>query len=336
MVNKYDPDVLDEINANADLLGYIEENNEVEQRGGQYWMHCDKHVDNTASLCISPEKNAFHCFSCGRGGYMINWLIEYEGMRFDDAVEKASRIANIDTATMCKSETISFLKRMRKTVSTTKETYRHEIYPKSNYEQYSKESITDWISEGISQEVMDIFEIRIDKRSNRIVYPVYDDGGNFINVKGRTRYSQYKALKIPKYINYHDVGVVDYFQGMNVNRGNIKSCGEIIIFESIKSVMLAYGWGFKNCVSAEKHTLTDEQIQIIVKMRVDVVIAYDSDVDYRSQDVAADINKLRMVTNVYVVEDSEGLLGGKDAKNAPVDCGEEIWKELYENKRKVV
>jgi DNA primase len=129
---------------------------------------------------------------------------------------------------------------------------------------------------------------------------------------------------------------MDYFQGLNVTLPYVKEQGEIIIFESIKSVMKAYAWGYKNCASAEKHTLTPEQTELLVKLRVNVVFAYDTDVSYKDKDVAKSINKLRRVTNVYTINDYEELLGGAAAKNSPVDCGIDIWEELYENKRKVI
>lgn len=66
--------------------------------------------------------------------------------------------------------------------------------------------------------------------------------------------------------------VIDTYDTFNIEQG--------IIFESVKSVMKAYGWGYKNCVSAEKHTLTPEQIDLLIKLRVNVVLAYDSDVNY--------------------------------------------------------
>lgn len=336
MINRYDPDVLEEINANADLLSYIQQNSEVEQRGGDYYMHCDKHVDNTASLCISPGKNAFYCFSCKRRGYMINYLMEYEGMRFDDAVQKAAQLANVNTDTMCKSSTIMFLKRIRAMHKKDKEKYVHKILENSELQKYSKEEAQEWLDEGIHQDIMDWFGIRLDAKHNRIVYPVYDFDGNLINIKGRTRYKNFKELKIPKYINYFEVGCLDYLQSLNFTIDDVRAAGELIIFESIKSTMLACGWGYMNCASAESHTLSDEQIALIARLHVDVILAYDSDVDYWSGDVRKNIDKLRKITNVYIVEDREGLLGGKEAKNAPVDCGEEIWEELYENKRKVV
>ena len=69
---------------------------------------------------------------------------------------------------------------------------------------------------------------------------------------------------------------------------------------------------------------------------VDIVFAYDSDVDYRKGATKDDIDKLKRVTNVYIIADTDNLLGGLEAKNAPVDCGEDVWRLLYENKRKVV
>lgn len=100
--------------------------------------------------------------------------------------------------------------------------------------------------------------------------------------------------------------------------------------------MKAYGWGYKNCVSAEKHNLTPEQISLLVKLKVNIVFAYDSDVSYNEGEVKDNIDKLRKVTNVYVISDKDLLLGGSSTKNAPVDCGRDIWEELYLNKRKVV
>ena len=255
---------------------------------------------------------------------------------FDKAVEKAAALANMDLSKMCQSKTISFLRRLKLFSQKPIEHYQHPILPKSDYTKFSKEKVPEWLNEGIKQEVMDLFGVRVDKQQNRIIYPVYDIHGNLINIKARTRYKNYKELKLPKYINYHTVGVMDYFQGLNITLPFVKEQNEIIIFESVKSVMKAYGWGYKNCASAEKHTLTEEQIALLVKLRVNIVFAYDSDVNYRNKDVKHDIDILKRVTNVYIIDDNDKLLGGAATKNAPVDLGQDIWEELYETKRKVV
>lgn len=330
----YDDEMLQEINASVDLLEYVSQSIEMEKRGRDYFGHCPLHVDNTPSFSITPSKNSYYCFSCGRSGGIIGYLMDYEHLRFDDAVDKAAKLGNMDLSKMCKSQTMTFLKKT-KNLMREKEQVVHEVLNANELNKYSHEDITEWIDEGILQEVMDLFEVRINDRDNRIVYPVYDINGNLINIKGRTRYKNYKELRIPKYINYYPIGTMDYFQGLNITLPFIKDQNEMIIFESVKSVMKAYGWGYKNCASAEKHTITDEQLKLLVRLRVNIVFAFDSDINYSDKDIKKTIDVLKRITNVYVIYDRKGLLGGKDAKNAPVDLSREIWEQLYFNKTKV-
>ena len=332
----YDVDVLRQINENVNLLDYVSQSIEMERRGKEYYGHCPLHIDKTPSFSITPSKNIFHCFSCGRSGGIIGYLTQYEHLNFDDAVKKAAQLGNMDLSKMCKSETISFLKKARDTLQTKTETIYHQILDHNELNKYQKEYIKEWIDEGIQQDVLDLFEVRINERDNRIVYPVYDINGNLINIKGRTRYTDFKALRIPKYINYYPIGTMDYFQCLNITLPYIKQKNEVIIFESIKSVMKAYGWGYKNCVSAEKHTLTDEQVKILVKLKTDIVFAFDSDISYQDKDVKKTIDKLKRITNVYIIFDRYNLLGGKETKNAPVDLTKEIWERLYREKIKVI
>lgn len=336
MNTNYDDEMLQQINENADLFGYVSQTMELEKKGNDYWAHCPLHTDLTPSLSFTPAKNSYYCFSCGKSGGIIGYLIDFEKMKFEDAVEKAAKLANLDLSKMCHSKTITFLKKLRALAMKPKSAYEHRILDDSELDKYQIEPVKEWLDEGIEQDVMDLFGVRVDTWQNRIIYPVYDICGNLINIKARTRYKNYKQMKIPKYINYFQVGVMDYFQGLNTTLKYVLDANEIIIFESVKSVMKAYGWGYKNCASAEKHTLTKEQIDLLVKLRVNIVFAYDCDVDYRSSDIRQDIDKLKRVTNVFVIEDRKKLLGGKDTKNAPVDCGEEIWDTLYSQKRKVV
>ena len=330
----YDDEMLQEINASVDLLEYVSQSIEMEKRGRDYFGHCPLHVDNTPSFSITPSKNSYYCFSCGRSGGIIGYLMDYEHLRFDDAVDKAAKLGNMDLSKMCKSQTMTFLKKTKKLMR-EKEQVVHEVLNANELNKYSHEDVTEWIDEGILQEVMDLFEVRINDRDNRIVYPVYDINGNLINIKGRTRYKNYKELRIPKYINYYPIGTMDYFQGLNITLPFIKDQNEMIIFESVKSVMKAYGWGYKNCASAEKHTITDEQLKLLVRLRVNIVFAFDSDISYSDKDIKKTIDVLKRITNVYVIYDRKGLLGGKDAKNAPVDLSREIWEQLYFNKTKV-
>ena len=129
---------------------------------------------------------------------------------------------------------------------------------------------------------------------------------------------------------------MDYFQGLNITLPYIKEQNEIIIFESVKSVMKAFGWGYTNSASAEKHSITEEQLRLLVKLRVNIVFAFDSDVSYEDKNIKQTLDILKRITNVYIIYDKNKLLGGKSAKNAPVDLTRAIWEQLYFSKLKVI
>ena len=334
----YDEEYLEEIKNNVDLLEYIGNDIELTKKGKDYFGHCPKHVDLTPSFSVNPKKNIFYCFSCGRGFSIFDYLMEYEGLSFDEAVKKASKLAGISIGTMCQSQTVIENRRIkRRNLNNQSHCCQHEILSKDEYYKFKVGKVQEWLDEGIRQSEIDLFEIRIDDRSNRIVYPVYDVDGNFINIKGRTRFKDYKKMGICKYINYYPVGTVDYFQGLNITEPYIKQSKEIIIFESIKSVMKLFGNDIKNSASAEKHTLTPEQIAWIIKSDIkDVVLAYDSDVTYKEKSVKENINMLKRFVNIYIIQDKDDLLGGKEGKNSPIDLGFDIWQKLYSQKKKIL
>ena len=336
---QYDDDFLEQINEEVDLLEYVENYIPLKKRGSDYFGHCPLHIDKTPSFSITPEKNRYYCFGCGRGGGIISYLMEYEGHTFDDAVQRAAALAHVDMSQMCKSETIAFLKKYSRIKPFTEiQKVNHKIldWKESFYDKYEKAPIPEWEMEGIKKEEIELFQIRIDPIGNRIVYPVCDAKGNLINVKGRTRYLNYKDMKISKYMNYYKIGVMDYFQSLELALPYIQERKEVIIFESIKSVMKCFGWGYKNCISAEKHTLTTEQIMLLIRLNVDIVFAYDSDVDYSQRDVWDNLTKLKRIRNVYVLKDRRKLLGVKEEKNSPADCGKDIFVTLYNEKTKIV
>ena len=176
---KYDDETLREINENIDLLEYISRTVELEKRGEKYFAHCPLHVDITPSLCVNPNENYYHCFSCGKSGGAIGWMMDYEGLRFEEAVNKAAEIAKIDLSKRYKSQTLLFLKKIKSfRENLIKPKYSHRILPEWELSKYKQESAEEWIEEGIEKETQELFGVCIDDWSNRIVYPVYDLDNN--------------------------------------------------------------------------------------------------------------------------------------------------------------
>ena len=187
------------------------------------------------------------------------------------------------------------------------------------------------MSEGIDPQVMKRFNIRVDKSANRIVYPVYDNDRRFIGVKGRTRFRNFKCLKIQKYMNYNKIETTDFFSGMKENWESIQKTKSIIIFEGLKSEMQASGWGFTNTVAAETSILNEKQVALLIKMGIkEVTIAFDVGVEFNK--IRECTKLLRRFCKVYVVKDTHKLLEDKDA---PVDKGEEVWRRLYAERKRL-
>ena len=323
---KYDREELDALCGRINLLEYAQKTIEFKKKDSHNWAcHCPLHIDKTPSLMIDEDTNYFYCFSCGVSGNIINWLRTFEHLSFDEAVIKASKLANIDIGKLKSSDTILFLKNIAQKKQNSKIITR-KILPHEEYEKYIDDVPLEWIKEGIPKDTLKKYEIRIDPRANRIVYPVYDNNDNLIGVKGRTRFENFKTLNIMKYMNYYKVGTVDYFAGMKQAREQIVADRKIIIFEGIKSVMKMDAWGHHNCVSSETSHLNKEQIKILIKLGVkEVVIAFDKGVNPWK----LDLGMLRRFTNVYAVYDKKNLLLDKDA---PVDRGQKVWNELYESR----
>lgn len=339
MANNYDNELLVELCAKVDLLEYASKSMEFKGRGNSYATHCPRHIDNTPSLVITPSKNLFHCFSCGIGGNLINWLMIFENMSFNNAVKKVSVLAGVDTNSLKQCNALKIYKNLARVATCHKEEiYNRIILNDTEINKYDDEVPKEWIDEGINPNIMKKYNIRIDKMSNRIVYPIYDSKLRLIGFKGRTRYKNYKEMKIKKYQNYQKIGTTDFFIGMKENYENIIKQNEVIIFEGIKSGMKVENWGYNYWLSSETAWLTNEQILLLIKLGVkSVVMAYDNDMSIEK--IRKCTEKLRRYMNVYVIMDrkflKDKLLGSSKNKMAPCDKGKEIWETLYQEKRRL-
>lgn len=338
MANNFDNEALNDLCMQIDLFDYASQSMNFEKRGlDSYATHCPRHLDKTASLFITPSKNMFYCFSCHCGGNLLNWLMTFENMSFNDAADKVSNLSGVDVKNLQQCESLKIFKSIKRMTECNckNEIINREVLNKEEIEKFQKDIPKEWVDEGISPEVMDVFDIRIDSKSNRIIYPVYDKDFNLIGFKGRTRYDNYKLLGIQKYMNYTKIGTTDFFVGMKEQYEKIMSSKKVIIFEGIKSVMKAYGWGYDYSLAAETSCLNDDQVKILIQMGIkDVTIAFDSDVEIKQ--VLECTETLRKFTNVYIVTDRKyiknKLLGEKES---PVDRGKDVFEILLRERRKL-
>ena len=335
----YDSDVLNEMADGIDLLDYASNTLDFKKRGtNTYGTNCPLHNDKTPSLMINTDTNNYHCYSCGVHGNIYNWLRDFEGLTFCQAVQKVAKITGSDIKNLKCSETVTFFKKMRNLAKLRNNEKSDDadmvcriILPQNTMDNFSDETPQEWVDEGIDADVMKLYGVRVDHKANRIVYPVYDKNGNLIAVKGRTRYSNYKQLGLQKYMFYQKIGNLDFFVGWQEAMFMIDITKEVYLFEGIKSCMKAYSWGYQNSLSCETSHISDGQIKWLIQHDIKTVnICFDSDA--KIKEIKKNISTLKKFLNIYLIVDKRGLLGGKEAKASPVDKGKDTWERLLKER----
>jgi hypothetical protein len=248
----------------------------------------------------------------------LKWLCSESQVEYDGTFE-----------TLEESKVFKLLKDYR--IKNTKEII-HPILNENILKQYQDGIIKEWVNEGIIENTQRKYEIKHDSKGDRIVFSIRDEENRLINIKGRTLIPNYKDLGIRKYTYYYELIGNDILFGLNHNKDNIKSHNEIILFESEKSVMIADSYKIYNAVALSTNSINEYQIKKILKLKCNVTIALDKDVEYK--DIIEEANKLKRFTNTYIIYDKDNLLDIKK-KDSPIDKGLDIWNQLYSERVRV-
>jgi DNA primase len=75
------------VNQALDALAVVGEYVRLEQRGGRYVGLCPFHHEKTPSFTVNPDLKVYYCFGCGKGGSVLNFVMEIEKLSFPEAVE---------------------------------------------------------------------------------------------------------------------------------------------------------------------------------------------------------------------------------------------------------
>src|SRR5436190_22569152 len=88
-------DQVNQIKDKIDIVSFIAESLPLKKAGRNFKTNCPFHGEKTASFVVSPERQIWHCFGCGKGGDCYTFLMEYEKLEFPEALRLLAKRTGI-------------------------------------------------------------------------------------------------------------------------------------------------------------------------------------------------------------------------------------------------
>ena len=297
---------LQELVEKNDIVDVVSEYVRLTKRSGaNRFGLCPFHSEKTPSFSVSPDKQIYHCFGCGKGGGVINFIMEVENLSFPEAVEFLAKRVGM---TMPEQEDNREAKKRRRLLDLNRDAAkffysclsRPEGRPALDYMQrrqitphtakrfglgYTPDTWDSLINAmrtlGYSEyEMLDAGLVRkgrnggyYDTFRNRLMFPVIDVRGDVIGFSGRIL-----GDGEPKYMNSPETMVFNKSRNLfALNLAKKSKSGHIILAEGNVDVVMMHQAGFDGAVASLGTSLTPEQARLISHYTNEVIIAYDND-----------------------------------------------------------
>ena len=346
---------LDELTARNDIVDVVSGYVRLSRRSGanQFGL-CPFHSEKTPSFSVNPERQIYHCFGCGKGGGVINFIMEIENLSYRDAVEFLARRAGLEVPQDGRDENRSRRARMLElNREAARWFYKQLVSPAGapGQEYVVKRGITDMVkpfglgyapdswsglldamrAAGYSQaELIAAGLARSGKNGgaydyfrNRLIFPVIDVRGSVIGFSGRII-----GDGEPKYLNSPDTLVYSKSKSLfALNLAKKSKSGYILLAEGNIDVVSLHRAGFDSAVASLGTSLTADQARLLARYTKEIVICYDSDAagQKAAQRAIKLLQPLDMNVRVLTVP------GAKDPDEFIQSRGAQAFRELIES-----
>lgn len=171
-----------------------------------------------------------------------------------------------------------------------------------------------WLREGVMPWTIRKYGIAYSYRRKRVIIPMrYWLTGELLGINSRTIVPNYKELGIKKFFITPTYPKNANLFGLYENYDEIKKAGYVVIYESEKSVLKRDSKLDYTGVALSGHTLSSEQVRILLGLNVDIVISMDNDIPVDDVRFLCEKFYKNKKARVYYTHDQWGLLGENDS-----------------------
>lgn len=306
---------IEQIKNRIDIIDVIGEYIKLKKRGANYLGNCPFHNEKSPSFTVSPSKEIYKCFGCGKSGNTITFLMEHDKLSYVEALRWLAKRYNIeieeteqtpeqkllhqtgDSLYVINSFATKFFEEQlwhsdegnSIAVSYLKERgFRDETIKKFNigYNPQAKNILTQaLLSNQFNRELIPKTGLSVlrqdgdlqDNYRGRIIFPIHNNTGKIIGFGARIIGKNDKA---PKYINTPENEIYvksKILYGLYQARQTIDKNNECLLVEGYTDVVSLHQAGIENVVASGGTSLTTDQLRLIKKYTNNLTIIYDGD-----------------------------------------------------------
>jgi DNA primase len=359
---------IEEIKSRLDIVEVIGSYIKLQKTGANFRALCPFHSEKKPSFFVSPARQIWHCFGCGAGNTIFDFIMKIEGVEFGDALRILAQKAGVELkpirpelrterqrlSEICELAT-KFFERQLSASSVGKEAKEYLLS-----RGISQDSIKKWrlgygpdswqgllkflISKGYSEiEVIKAgLAVKKEEDSNfqsydlfrgRIIFPIFDLNSQVVGFGGRVFREKDKA-EIAKYINTPNTLLYDksrILYGLDRAKLEIRKNDACILVEGYIDVIMAHQAGTQNVVATSGTALTSYQLKVIKRYSENLILAFDMDVAGDSATKRGIDLAQSLGFNLKVIR----LPEGKDAADIILKDPKE-WQRVLENPKSIL
>ena len=293
----------------VDIVGLVSEHVALKRSGRRWVGLCPFHAEKTPSFTVSPERESFKCFGCGKGGDIFSFVQFRENVDFVEAMrilsdragvdfsgfrgETSSGPGRVDLAKINAWAVLFFRERLLDAgLGRSARSYLHDRGISDEIGERFSLGLARGGGKGLRQAALSAgFDLcllaaadlirRSDRGENyetfrdRLIFPIRDATNRVVGFGGRTLVDD-RA----KYINTRQTALFDKGRGLygiECARESIQQRGHAVVVEGYTDCLAAHQAGFTEVVATLGTAMTESQVDLLRRYTEEIILLFDSD-----------------------------------------------------------